>query len=423
MASSFYSNGENFDRIFFTDTQFIDRYIGNRAFGTGFNLGSGLGDGSTISRSSFVDFAGLGSTWKQVSGAVPTLGGFGAGVKTDGTLWTWGRGTEGQLGSGATASRSSPVTVAGGGTDWAEVSCGAGMTAAIKMNGSIWTWGNNGQGQLGDGSTTNRSSPVSITTSANNWLHVSVGGFGTTIAHVLAVRQDGSLWTWGYNASGQLGSGSTVSRSLPQTVVGGGYDWAKVSAGGIVSAAIKNDGTLWTWGSSSISISGFPVTTGALGDGTTVTSKLSPASVAGGGTTWKQVSASSGSATGMAAIKIDGTLWTWGFNSNFMGGRLGDGSTNPRSSPQTVAGGGTNWKQVSCSYGHTVAVKLDGSMWTWGQNTKGELGSGTTTARSSPGTIVGGVAEWSQVHACGYTNTVGTVAPSTLGIAIFIGGG
>ena len=423
MSSSFYSNGENFDRIFFTDTQLIDRYIGNRAFGTGANPTGALGDASTTSRLSFVDFAGLGSTWKQVSGGIPnSLGGFGAGVKTDGTLWTWGRNNEGQLGSGNTASRSSPVTVAGGGTDWAEVSCGPNMTAAIKMNGSLWTWGNNSSGQLGDGSTINKTSPVPISSTANNWSHVAVGGVSSSVAHVLAVAADGSLWAWGYNYSGQLGDGSTLAKSFPITVAGGGYDWAKVAAGSSCSAAIKNNGTLWTWGINQTTIASFPLPTGVLGDGS-ILPRSSPQTVAGGGTNWKQVSISSGSSSGMAAVKTDGTLWTWGLNSLFASGRLGDGSTLPRSSPGTVAGGGTNWKQVSCSYGHTVAVKLDGSVWTWGKNSQGELGNGSTSDRSSPGTIVGGIAEWVQVHASGYTSTNGTAFGNTLGVALFIGGG
>jgi alpha-tubulin suppressor-like RCC1 family protein len=426
MASSFYSNNENFDRIFFTDTQFIDRYIGNRAFGTGANLLFGLGDGTTTSRSSFVDFTGLGSTWKQVCGhtAVNT-GTFGLGVKTDGTLWSWGYNANGQLGSGNTTSRSSPITVAGGGTDWYQVSCGNNTAAAVKRDGSLWTWGSNSAGVLGDGTTTNRSSPVSITTS-NNWIQVAVASTSQSTYHAAAIKTDGSLWTWGANPTGQLGDGTTTNRSSPGTTAGGGFDWAKVSVGGQSSAAIKNDGTLWTWGRNAYTVSGAGVGTGILGDGST-TDRSSPQTVAGGGTTWKQVSVSAGASIGMAAIKIDGTLWTWGNNSGGFsanaGGRLGDGTTTARSSPQTVAGGGTTWKQVSCGYTHTAAIKTDGSMWTWGVNVRGQLGTGNTTPRSSPGTISGGVAEWTSVDADGYASSTGTTFGSTRGIALFIGGG
>ena len=109
-----------------------------------------------------------------------------------------------------------------------------------------------------------------------------------------------TLYTWGFNSSGQLGDNSTVSRSSPGTTAGGGNNWCQTSLSGVHAAAIKTDGTLWTWGSNSV---------GQLGDNSTV-SRSSPGTTAGGGTTWCQVSGSSHT----AAVKTDGTLWTWGFN-------------------------------------------------------------------------------------------------------------
>jgi alpha-tubulin suppressor-like RCC1 family protein len=121
----------------------------------------------------------------------------------------------------------------------------------------------------------------------------------------------------------------------------------------------------------------------------------------------------------MAAIKNDGTLWTWGYN---VGGRLGDGSTTGRSSPQTVAGGGTNWDHISCGYFHMAGIKTDGSLWTWGINQTGQLATGDTTGRSSPGQVRGGMTDWTQVSAGGGTNGSGTGFGNTLAIAVFIGG-
>jgi alpha-tubulin suppressor-like RCC1 family protein len=397
--SGFYSNGENFDRIFITEHQLLENFIGTRAFSWGAAAQGALGDGTTVSKSSPVDLSGKGNNWRQLS-----MGGAGgAGVKLDGTLWTWGAGTYGVLGSGSTASRSSPQTTTLAGTDWKEVSIAKGawgvssgaFCAAIKLDGVLYTWGNNSKGQLGSGTTTNRSSPVSIT-AINSWNHIACG-----VDHTIAVTSSGELYSWGSGAAGALGSGSTASRSSPATVAGGGNDWIKVSAGSGMSAAIKSDGTLWTWGSTG--------SFGALGDGLNI-DRSSPGTTAVGGTTWERVSCG-GSAT--SAIKIDGTLWTWGLGSS---GQLGTGSTASRSSPGTVAGGGTNWKDVAASGSHMAAVKADGSIWTWGANGTGQLGTGNTTSRSSPGTIQGGVGEWQKVAA-----SDAATGSTTLGTSLFIG--
>lgn len=399
--SGFYSNGENFDRIFITDHQIVENFIGTRAFAFGFNTLGNLGDNSTTSRLSPVDLSGVGNNWRQLSAG----GGTSAGVKMDGTLWTWGAGTYGALGSGGTASRSSPQTTTLAGSDWKEVSAAnftGGATsgrscAAIKIDGSLFTWGYNASGQLGAGSTTNRSSPVSITT-ISNWLHVACGS-----DHMLAVTGSGQMYTWGLNSSGQLGTGGTSNRSSPGTIAGNTFDWIKVSAGGASSAAIKNDGSLWTWGGNTL---------GKLGDNSTA-AKSSPVSVSGGGSTWEKVSMGSGSHC--VAVKVDGTLWTWGSNSL---GQLGNGATTAsRSSPGTVSGGGTDWKDVSAGGDHSVAVKVNGTLWSWGGNAAGQLGNGATTAsRSSPSTVQGGVYEWQKVSATG-----ATTGGYTLGSALFIG--
>ena len=346
----------------------------------GSNSSGQLGNGTTTSRSSPGTVAGGGTTWCAASAG----GYYTAAVKTDGTLWTWGCNGYGRLGDGTGTDRSSPGTVAGGGTTWCAASAGCIHAAAVKTDGTLWTWGLNGFGQLGDGTATNRSSPVTVAGGGTNWCAASAGG-----RHTAAVKTDGTLWTWGLNDSGQLGDGSATSRSSPVTVAGGGTTWCAARAGRFHTAAVKTDGTLWTWGSNS---------SGQLGDGTT-TSRSSPVTVAGGGTTW---CAASAGYTHTAAVKTDGTLWTWGSNAS---GQLGDGTTTSRSSPITVAGGGTNWCAASAGLCHTAAVKTDGTLWTWGFNGSGRLGDGTGTSRSSPGTVVGAVAPWTKVSS-GSTHTV-----------------
>jgi len=340
----------------------------------GENSNGQLGIDSTVDMSSPVRVSGGFVTWSQVNSGFNHI----AAIKTDGTLWTWGCNNCGQLGDYTTVSRSSPGTTAGGGTNWCQVSAGSLHTAATKTDGTLWTWGLNTDGILGSGDIINRSSPGTTAGGGIDWCQVSSG-----CRHTAAIKTDGTLWTWGDAANGRLGDGTNSDRSSPGTTAGGGTDWCQVNAGTASTAAVKTDGTLWTWGNN---------TSGRLGDGTTV-DKTSPVTTAGGGTDWCNVS------TGYAspvAIKTDGTIWTWGRN---LCGSLGDNSILDRSSPGTTAGGGTTWCQVSSGCPHLAALKTDGTLWTWGRNLSGTLGDNSAIDRSSPGTTVGGITTWLQVSA------------------------
>jgi alpha-tubulin suppressor-like RCC1 family protein len=297
------------------------------------NLGVNVA-GATAHRSTPVTTFAGGTNWKQVSG-----GNFHtAAIKTDGTLWTWGYNYYGELGvnvAGPTTHRSTPVTTFAGGTNWKQVACGGDYTTAIKTDGTLWTWGDNSYGQIGDNTTTQRNTPVTTFAGGTNWKQVSGGG-----SHTAAIKTDGTLWTWGYNYSGQLGINNTTSRSTPVTTFAGGTNWKQVSCG-TFTAAIKTDGTLWTWGRNDF---------GPLGDNT-ATDRITPVTTFAGGTNWKQVSCGK---YHTSAIKTDGTLWTWGRN---LFGNLGDNTTINRSTPVTTFAGGTNWKQVTGGANHTAAIR------------------------------------------------------------------
>jgi alpha-tubulin suppressor-like RCC1 family protein len=200
----------------------------------------------------------------------------------------------------------------------------------------LWCWGYGGLGGLGDNSITNRSSPVQTVAFGTNWMQVSVGSNYTT-----CIKTDGTLWTWGSNATyGQLGDNTVAPKSSPVQTVAFGTNWKQVSAGNGTTTCIKTDGTLWCWGYGG---------TGLLGDNTNA-NKSSPVQTVTGGNNWKQVSCFNYT----TAIKTDGTLWCWGGNSD---GGLGDNTTTTRSSPVQTIMYGTNWNQVSGGFYQAAAIQ------------------------------------------------------------------
>ena len=217
----------------------------------------------------------------------------------EGSLFTWGFGVTGRLGTNDSTNRLTPVTTFAGGTNWKQVNSGYSFSMAIKTDGTLWTWGVNAFGQLGTNDTTSRLTPVTTFAGGTNWRQVAGG-----IQHAAAIKTDGTLWTWGLGNFGQLGTNDTTQRNTPVTTFAGGTNWRQVAGGGQHTSAIKTDGTLWTWGLNSGAFG-----PGALGTNDT-TNRLTPVTTFAGGTNWRQVGCG-GQHT--AAIKTDGTLWTWGY--------------------------------------------------------------------------------------------------------------
>jgi alpha-tubulin suppressor-like RCC1 family protein len=292
-------------------------------------------------------------------------------IKPDGTLWAWGDNHLGQLGDGTNANKFTPIQI-GSETNWQSVQVGSAHSIAIKTDGTLWAWGYNYYGQLGDGSNVNKSTPTQIGTDTN-WQSVQ-GGAG----HTLAIKTDGTLWAWGGNEYGLLGDGSNVNKSTP-TQIGNDSNWQSVQAGYAHSIAIKADGTLWGWGSNYY---------GQLDDAINANS-YSPIQI-GNETNWQTVQAGY---FHNIAIKTDGTLWAWGQNSN---GQIGDGTTVNKSVP-TQIGNESNWQSAQAGWEHTLAIRTDGTLWAWGSNEYGQLGDGNTVDKLSP-IQVGNESNWQSVQ-------------------------
>jgi len=295
-------------------------------------------------------------------------------------LWLTGNNNDGQLGTNNTTDVSSPVQTVTGGSNWKQVSGGYEHSAGVKYDGTLWCWGLNSDGQLGTNDTTDVSSPVQTISNAETWESVSCGGF-----HTAAIKDDGTLWSWGSNYNGQLGTNNTTSVSSPVQTVAGGNNWKAAACGYACTAGIKDDGTLWMWGLNS---------DGQLGDNTVV-KKSSPVQTVAGGNNWFQVACGY---SYTAAVKTDGTLYLWGSNYD---GQLGTNNTTAVSSPVQTVAGGNNWKAADCGDNHIIALDCDGNIWSWGNNNNGQLGDSTTNYYSSPVQIETANSEWAQVFAGG----------------------
>jgi len=274
-------------------------------------------------------------------------------VKTDGSLWMWGGNSKGQLGDGTKEECLIPKKIM---EDVKHVSLGFGHTAVIKTDGSLWMWGDNSTGQLGDGTKEECLIPKKIMEDVKQ---VSLGDCYSGV-----IKTDGSLWVWGDNTAGKLGDGTEIGSLLPKKIM---EDVKMVSLMYNHSAAIKSDGSLWMWGNN---------WNGKLGDGTE-TNSLVPEKI------MEDVVQVDLGLHHSAAIKTDGSLWMWGWNYYY---QLGDGTRDEGSLiPKKMMG---DVKQVSLGHYHSTVIKTDGSLWVWGLNDYGQLGDGTKSSSSVPKKIM-----------------------------------
>lgn len=318
------------------------------AYAFGYNPWGELGDGTRAEQVLPVPVSGLPGTVRQLSAGAATS----AALLSDGTVWTWGDNTFGALGNGTSGgSVSTPQRVAGlSGITQIAVGTGDRDIYAVRSDGSLWAWGDNGAGELGNGTTVSHFNPIQVP----GLTGISQMSAGPDYA--LALRSDGTVRAWGNNSNGYLGDGTTTSRLAP-VQVRGLTGISQVSASG-ASFAVRSDGTLFAWGLNADGVLG-------MQGGFFVT----PAAVPGLSGVRKV--ASNGTAT-LAVVGIGGRVWAWGDNTH---GVLGDGSTTSRLNPEPLGLSGITQVAVSIGW-NSAAVRSDGTLWTWGDNSDGELGIG-----------------------------------------------
>lgn len=374
---------------FLTTTEAVDCFTGKKLFVWGRNTNGNLGDDTTVSNSSPIQTISGGTNWKYIEaskagGAIqPSTS---AGIKADGTLWMWGSNVDGNIGDRTLIDRSSPVQTISGGTNWKEVSLSSGAhVGAIKTDGTLWLWGDAASGVLGNNSLINRSSPVQTVSEGTNWKNIDVSS-----AHTSAIKTDGTLWLWGFGGCGELGdnnSGNLNRKSSPVQTILGGANWQSVSISTFITLATKTDGTLWSWGRNNY---------GQLGLGDTIL-RSTPTQMESNGTMWRSISSGPFHSTG---IKTDGSLWLWGRNET--SGFLGDNTNIDKSSPVQTISGGTNWRLVRAAHFNTKAIKTDGTLWVWGNGYAGLNGNNDLFPKSSPVQTVSGGTNWKHVSSGSY---------------------
>ena len=396
MPGQFYSPEGDLEEHFITNHWLIDQYIGDQLWGWSFNGNGQLGINSNAFKTTPVQEWSSSTNWVQVSGTTNNLiSSHSAAIKSDGTLWTWGANSAGQLGVNDTRARSTPVQEWTSSTNWRQVFLGSGVTAAIKTDGTLWLWG----GTLGfNDSILQRSTPSQEFTSSTNWKQIVIRRGNRNDYN--AIKTDGTLWAWGPNDFGVIGRADIslgTGSSTPVQEFTSSTNW-KFLLGGmdcIHTAAVKTDGSLWSWGTNSSDQCGFR---------SSISSQQTPRQVIL--TLNENIKSGFCGNRSTHVIKDDGTLWSWGQNLNR---EFGNSDPLPASSAVQEASYSTNWKSVNGVYGGKqiiFGIKTDGTLWGWGGNTVTSAVLFPSTSQASLVLISTPVQEqslstnWKQVSGC-----------------------
>jgi alpha-tubulin suppressor-like RCC1 family protein len=340
-----------------------------------------LGDNQQVTnRCTPVSVLGTAKTFCKISAGSSTS----YGIDKNGRLWGWGTNSSGQIGNNSTGLASTPVSILGAVKTFCEISGGGSYALALDKNGRAWGWGYNGAGGIGDNSTTQRNTPVSVAGSVKTFCRIDAG-HGATLMHSLAIDKNGGVWAWGDYTFGKLGIDSPSSRRTPASIRGATKTFCMVSAGFGFSGVIDNRGRVWSWGSNP---------GGQLGDNS-LTSRATPVSILGAVKTFCQIAVS-----GLHMLALDqfGRAWSWG---NASSGRLGDNqiATN-RCTPVSVLGTTKTFCRIAvgCIGAHSLAIDRYGRAWSWGNAGNGRLGDNQiATNRCTPVSVLGTAKTFCQI--------------------------
>ncbi|WAM36264.1 RCC1 domain-containing protein, partial [Caldicellulosiruptor acetigenus] len=275
-------------------------------------------------------------------------------LKKDGSVWAWGNNFSGQVGNGTNIITIFIPEQVKGLKDVVAIAAGDNYSLALKKDGTVWAWGNNSSGQLGNGTTKDSNIPVQVK-GLKDVIAISAGE-----NYSIALKKDGTVWNWGESWYGQFGNSTTGYSTVPVQIKGL-KDVVAIAADSDHSLVLKKDGTVWAWGNNS---------SGQLGNGnSTIEYSTIPVKVKG----LKDVIAIAIGGCYSLALKRDGTVWAWGDNSS---GQLGNGTTVNSPVPVQVRGL-KDVVAIAAGDFHSLALKRDGTVWAWGDNSWGQLGNGT----------------------------------------------
>jgi alpha-tubulin suppressor-like RCC1 family protein len=343
----------------------IDRYgqIWSWGGGGGNNRGE-LGVNDTIDRCTPTSIHGIRKTFCHISGVAGSTA-----LDKTGQVWSWGTNLSGNLGVGDVVNRCTPVSIHGVKKTFCHISSGGSHSSAIDYQGQVWSWGAGSFGRLGNDHTGNQCTPVSIHGAKKTFCHISVG----RNAHTIAIDRLGQIWGWGGNTYGEVGDNSTINRCIPVSIHGQKKTFCYISTGYIHSIAVDYKGGVWTWGN---------VNNGRLGIGDFLLS-LIPISVHGQKKTFSNIAAGDNHSFG---IDYGGQLWGWGNNRY---GKLGNNTLNKEITPVSVHGIKKTMCHISLGNQYTLCIDNFGQAWSWGFNYSGMLGNNTNTSKRTPVSIHG----------------------------------
>ena len=328
-------------------------------WGWGNNNSGQLGDNTILPKC--IPISTLGQ--KKIFQTIASNEGTSFGLTSSGVIWGWGINNVYYLGDGSTINKCTPVSIHGTKKTFCKITAGAIVSSGIDHKGQIWCWGWGFRGTIGDNDTAIRCTPVSIYGTKKTFCEISSGR-----EYMSSLDKNGMVWSWGHNAFGQLGDNSTTNRCTPVSIHGAKKTFCYISATYNHTYAIDINNQVWGWGLNNY---------GIIGDNS-VTVRYTPVSIHGTKKTFCHIT---GGYTHSVGIDTVGQIWGWGGNQY---GQIGDNTTTSRRTPVSIHGSKKTFCYIAAGWFHSLGVEYNGNLWSWGNNFDGQLGDNSTTSRRTP---------------------------------------